>query len=348
MNKTPLSAKKISKTLLYVLIVLGAGCLYILFLFFAPNLSPKTNEKAYLRIPDNSTFEQVMDSLEANATVFSTMTFKQAAAVFRYTGRVKPGRYEIAPGMNNFTLVRKLRSGNQTPVRLTFNNIRTKEQLAKRLSTQIMADSTSLLKLLKDTAFLAPYGFTPNTVVSNFIPDTYEVFWNLDAKEIFERMNKEYNKFWTDERKAKAAEIPLTPVEVATLASIVEEETNSAAERPKVAGLYINRLKKDMPLQADPTLKFALGDFGIRRLTIKHILFVSPYNTYRNHGLPPGPIRVASKGGIDAVLNFAHHDYIYMCAKETFNGEHNFAATYAEHQKNARKYQNALNERNIH
>lgn len=160
-------------------------------------------------------------------------------------------------------------------------------------------------------------------------------------------MKKEHDAFWTAERKAKADSIPLTPVEVSTLASIVEEETNGKAERPMVAGLYINRLKKDMPLQADPTLKFAVGDFSIKRLTIEHILKISPYNTYRNKGLPPGPIRVASPNGIDAVLNYKKHNYIFMCAKETLNGEHNFAVSYAEHQANARKYQKALDARKI-
>jgi UPF0755 protein len=340
--------RMIKKPVFYVLIVLVLVFGYVLFLFFFPNFSSKNNEKAYLRIPVNSTFNQVLDSLEANANIFSTTTFKQAAAIFRYSEKIKSGRYEIKQGMNNFTLIRKLRSGNQTPVRLTFNNIRTKEQLAKRLSMQIMADSASIMALMNDTAYLSQFKLNPNTVIAAFIPDTYEVFWDLDANELFQRIWKEYNKFWTDERKAKASEIPLTPVEVATLASIVEEETNGQNERSMVAGLYINRLKKDMPLQADPTLKFALGDFSIKRLTIQHILKISPYNTYRNHGLPPGPIRVASKGGINAVLNYTHHDYIYMCAKETFNGEHNFSATYAEHMINARKYQQALDERNIH
>jgi len=245
-------------------------------------------------------------------------------------------------------LVRILRSGRQTPVRLTFNNIRTKEQLAARLGTQLMADSTEILALMNDTAFLAQYELTPNTAITLFIPNTYEVFWNLNAKELFERMNKEYTKFWTDERKAQAAAIPMTPVEVSTLASIVEEETNNKTDRPKVAGLYINRLKTDMPLQADPTLKFAVGDFGLKRLTLKQILYISPYNTYRNHGLPPGPIRVASESGINAVLNYAHHNYIYMCASETLNGEHKFAANWAEHQANAKRYQEKLNKLNIH
>ena len=321
--------------------------LYIGYILFMPNISPKTDKKAYLFIPENSNFEDVTKLLENTADVSNLSAFRQVSALLRYN-KVRSGRYEIKSGMNNFQLVRILRSGRQTPVKLTFNNIRTKEQLAARLSTQLMADSVSILKLMNDTAYLAQYGVNPNTVVALFIPNTYEIFWNVTAKDLFERMNKEYKTFWTEERKAKAAAIPMTPVAVATLASIVEEETNNKQDRPMVAGLYINRLKQDMPLQADPTLKFAVGDFGLKRLTLKQILFISPYNTYRNHGLPPGPIRVSSENGIDAVLNYAHHNYIYMCASEELNGLHKFASTWDEHQANAKRYQEKLNQLNIH
>lgn len=347
-KKPKKKAKSTSKAIKWIGIIAAAAILYITYILFAPNISPKTNEKSFLCIPDSSTFSDVTKLLEKDADIFNLSSFKQVSMLLRYGSKIRPGRYEIKPHMNNFQLVRILRSGRQTPVRLTFNNIRTKEQLAARLSTQLMADSVSILKLMNDTAFLAQYGLSPTTAIALFIPNTYEVFWDLNAKELFERMNKEYATFWTDERKAKAAAIPMTPVEVSTLASIVEEETNNKTDRPKVAGLYINRLKTDMPLQADPTLKFAVGDFGLKRLTLKQILFISPYNTYRNHGLPPGPIRVASEKGIDAVLNYAHHNYIYMCASETLNGEHKFAANWAEHQANAKKYQAKLNALNIH
>ena len=332
----------------WISIVALATVVYLIYILFAPNISPKTDEKAYLCIPDSSTFQDVTSLLEKNAKVTNLPAFNQVAGILHYGSKIRSGRYELKKGMNNFQLVRILRSGRQTPVRLTFNNIRTKEQLAARLGTQLMADSVSILKLMNDTAFLAQYGLKPSTAIALFIPNTYEVFWNINAKELFERMNKEYSAFWTNERKTKAAAIPMTQVEVSTLASIVEEETNNKTDRPKVAGLYINRLKQDMPLQADPTLKFAVGDFSIKRLTLQHILFISPYNTYRNHGLPPGPIRVASESGIDAVLNYAHHNYIYMCASETLNGEHKFAANWSEHQANAKKYQQKLNDLNIH
>lgn len=320
---------------------------YAVYVLFAPNIFVNNDEKSFLCIGDSSNMEDVISELKKEASVWNVAAFKQTALVLNYK-KIRPGRYELTSGMNNFKLVRILRSGRQTPVKLTFNNIRTKEQLAGRLSKLVMADSVSILNLMNDTAYLASYGLKPTTAIANFIPNTYEVFWDLDARELFERMHKEYNIFWTDERKAKAAAIPLSPVEVATLASIVEEETNGKAERPMVAGLYINRLKTDMPLQADPTLKFAVGDFSIKRLTLEHILKISPYNTYRNKGLPPGPIRVATQNGIDAVLNYVKHDFIFMCAKETLNGEHNFAVNYAEHQLNAKKYQKALDELKIH
>ena len=321
--------------------------IYFAGIFFVPNIFPKSTEEAFICIPDSSTFKDVTVLLSKDARVLSISSFKQVAGFLHYGAKIRSGRYALKAGMNNFQLIRILRSGRQTPVRLTFNNIRTKEQLAARLGSQLMADSTSILKLLNDTAFLANYHLNPNTSVSLFIPNTYEVFWNLDAKELFKRMNKEYRSFWTDDRKAKAAAIPLSLAQVSTMASIVEEETNNKEDRPMVAGLYINRLKAGMPLQADPTIKFALNDFTIKRVLFGHLRTVSPYNTYLNTGLPPGPIRVATPDGIDAVLNYAHNNYIYMCASETRNGKHKFAATWAEHQVNAKKYRTELNKRQI-
>ncbi len=320
---------------------------YFLYILFAPNIFPRSEEKAFLCIPDSSSFESVVHLLDKEAKVWNSSAFKQVAGLLRYGNKIRPGKYELRKGMNNFQLVRILRSGRQTPVQLSFNNIRTKEQLAKRLSEQIMADSASIIKLLNDSTFLSTYQLNPYTSVSLFIPNTYEVFWNMNAKALFERMHKEYTKFWSAERKAKADSIPLTPVEVTTLASIVEEETNNSAGRPMVAGLYINRFKTGMPLQADPTVKFALGDFSIKRILFGHLRTVSPYNTYKNIGLPPGPIRVATPKAIDAVLNFTHHNFIYMCASETLNGVHKFAVSWEEHSANAERYQQELNARKI-
>jgi len=348
---TKKTKKKRSKTWIKLISMIGmvllAVFLYFVYIFFAPNIFPKTDEKAFLCIPDSSNFEDVISIMEKEAKVSNTTSFKQVASLLKYGKKIRSGRYELKTGMNNFQLVRILRSGRQTPVQLSFNNIRTKEQLAARLSSQLMADSVSILNLLNDTALLASYNLNPNTSITYFIPNTYEVFWNTNANKLFERMMKEYDTFWTEERKAKAAAIPLTQTEVSTLASIVEEETNNKKDRPMVAGLYINRLKTGMPLQADPTVKFALGDFSIKRVLNTHLRSNSPYNTYKNIGLPPGPIRVSTPAGIDAVLNFSHHNYIYMCASETLNGEHKFAVTYAEHTINANEYQKELNERKI-
>ena len=322
--------------------------IYFITIFFAPNIFPTSNKKAFLCIPDSSTFIDVTRLLDKDAHVLSITTFKQVAGLLQYGEKIRAGRYALKSGMNNFQLIRILRSGRQTPVRLTFNNIRTKEQLAARLSSQLMADSTDILKLMNDSEFLTKYHVNPSTSISLFIPNTYEIFWNINAKDLFKRMDREYSNFWTEERKTKAASIPLSPTEVSTLASIVEEETNNKHDRPMVAGLYINRLKAGMPLQADPTVKFALGDFSIKRILFGHLRTNSPYNTYKNRGLPPGPIRVATPEGIDAVLNYNHHKFIYMCASETLNGEHKFAKTWAEHQVNAKKYRKELDERMIH
>ena len=343
MNK---KTKIFPKLLKWVLVALTAIFVYFAYILFAPNFTYNSTEKQYLCIPDITSENKLYQQIESEFKVYNMSALKQVAALLQYQ-KIRSGRYLVTKGMSNFQFVRMLRSGRQTPVQLKFNNIRTKEQLSGRLSAQLMADSTMILNLLNDSAFLSNSGLNPNNSISIFIPNTYEVFWNMDAQEIFKRMKKEYDIFWTDERKSKADSIPLTPLEVSTLASIVEEETNGKSERPMVAGLYINRLKTNMPLQADPTLKFAAGNFALRRITGEQIKVNSPYNTYKNTGLPPGPIRISTPEGIDAVLNYKQHKYIYMCAKETLNGEHNFAENYKEHQLNARKYQKALNDRKI-
>lgn len=319
----------------------------IVFLAFAALFAPinNNNNEQYLYIRSNDSFEMVAEQIGDKTSLTGKISFIALSKALSYDKKVRAGRYAL--NENLFNTFRRMRNGSQSAVQLTFNNIRTKEQLAGRLSKSLMADSASIIGLLNDSAFLAPYGLTTNNAVAVFIPDTYEMYWNVEAQAIFERMHKHYEKFWTEERIAKAASIPLTREEVITLASIVEEETKSAKERKAVAGLYINRLRKNMPLQADPTVKFAVGDFGLRRILFGHLRTPSPYNTYLNTGLPPGPIRLPMTHNVDAVLDFDQHNYIFMCAKETLNGEHNFAVTYAEHQKNARRYQEALNARNI-
>jgi UPF0755 protein len=317
------------------------------FVLLSPSISPKHGEKAYIYIRPGDSFAGVMDELQTKASLAHRTFFVKLAKPLNYDKSMRTGRYEIRQGMSYKTLFDRIKRNEQTPVRLTFNNIRTKEQLAGRLSAQLMTDSASIVNLLNNDKFISSKGLTQESAAVYFIPNTYEVYWTLTPEALFNRMEKEYHRFWNEERRAKAAAIPLSETEVSTLASIVEEETNKRAESSVVAGLYINRLKKGMLLQADPTVKFAMNDFSVKRVLRVHLQSDSPYNTYKYAGLPPGPIRLPSSGSIDAVLNYSRHNYLYMCAKETLNGEHNFASTLAEHNRNARKYQQALNQRRI-
>lgn len=332
---------KIIVSALFVLLIL---VLILAYTLFAPNYQTRQGDNFYLKIRDNATIEQVMDSLQKGGKM-NLSSFKTLSGIVKWKPR--SGQFKIKNGISNIMLIKLLRSGEQSPVRLTFNNLRTREQLAARMSRSLMCDSLELLLLMRDTNYLAGFGFTPETAICNFLPNTYELYWNTDAKKLFERMNKEYRKFWNKERTEQAEKMGLNPDQICTLASIVEEESNSRKERPIIAGLYLNRLRTGMPLQADPTVKFALGDFELKRIRSKHTSFDSPYNTYMYEGLPPGPIRMASSEGIDAVLNFEPNNYLFMCAKETLNGEHNFASNMQEHLRNARKYQRALNALNI-
>jgi UPF0755 protein len=250
--------------------------------------------------------------------------------------------------MSNLQLVRKLRSGQQTPVRVTFNTIRTQEDLAEKISANLEVSKEQFLELLQDSVYIRKFGFEEETIMSVFIPNTYEFWWDTSAEELFERMHKEYQIFWTDARKQKAQDLGLSQQEVSTLASIVQAESQKSDERPKIAGVYLNRLRIGMPLQADPTLVFAAGDFSIKRLTAKQMAIDSPYNTYKYAGLPPGPINLPDINSLDAVLNYEKHSYLYFCAKEDFSGYHSFAVGYDEHLSNARRYQRALNAANIY
>ena len=260
---------------------------------------------------------------------------------------VRTGRYRVEDGMPALDLYRRLRNGQQEPLRLTLPSVRTLDRLASRLGSQLMLDSATVATAFYDSTFCQEYGYRLETLPALFIPNTYEVYWNISLPALMKRMQQENARFWTKERQAKADALGLTHEQVATLASIVEEETANDGEKPMIAGMYYNRLKMDMPLQADPTVKFATKDFAAKRIYEKMLRVDSPYNTYRNTGLPPGPIRIPTVAGIDAVLNYTKHDYLYMCAKEDFSGTHNFARTYAEHLVNAAKYSDALNKRGI-
>lgn len=338
--------KKISLYILCSVLIMGlAAGAYIYHKLFSPFFNIK--ETVYVCVDDKKDYRELLLQLESVAKIKDVGLFDQLATVAGYPEKIKTGRYAIRPNMTCKELLSVLLNGMQTPCKLTFNNIRLKEDLAERIGQQLIFEPGDLLQKLNDPAVCATYGFSPETILCMLIPNTYEMYWNISVDGFLQRMKKEYDRFWTKERLEKAEDIPLTPVQVATLASIVEEETSAKSEYPVVAGLYINRLKKGMLLQADPTVKYAVGDFSLKRVLNIHLETESPYNTYKNEGLPPGPIRIASINGIDAVLNYTHHNYIYMCAREDFSGKHNFASTLTEHNINAANYRAALNRNNI-
>lgn len=277
----------------------------------------------------------------------SVARVERMLSVYEFDAANREGAYRLEPGMSAWKVALKLSRGSQSPVRVTFNNVRTLDQLAARLDEQLCFSKDDLSALLQSDSVCAELGFTQATLPALFLPDTYEFYWTVSPEDFLKKMAREYGRYWNGKREKQAEAWGLTPVEVATLASIVEEETNKPDEMGTVAGLYMNRLRKGMPLQADPTVKFACGDFALRRILKKHLAIDSPYNTYRVTGLPPGPIRIASKQAIDAVLNHRPNDYLYMCAREDFSGYHNFATTLAEHQRNAVRYQRELNRRGI-
>ena len=303
------------------------------------------SETTRIYIDEDDTADSVKTKIKETAHPGTTMGFSILSTLSNYT--VHTGCYAVEPGENMLHLFRALQQGRQTPVRLTIPNVRTMDRLAGTLGKKLMLDSAATAQLFADSAFCRHYGYDTTTLACLFIPNTYEVYWNISMDDFMQRMQKENKAFWTAERLQKAQEAGMTPEEVITLASIVDEETANNSEKPMVAGMYINRLNMDMPLQADPTIKFALRDFSLRRIYHNMLDTNSPYNTYRNTGLPPGPIRIPSIAGIDAVLNHVKHNYLYMCAKEDFSGTHNFARTYAEHLSNAAKYSAALNRRGI-
>ncbi len=324
-----------------LLIVVGVVCYCSLSGF------SREDSVQYVYIDNDDVQDSVFAKLQSIASTPSMFVFRTLAHLSGYANHVRTGRYAVRPGENAVKVFRHIKNGLQSPVSLTIPESRTLDRLAGTLSRKLMLDSTSVAKAFADEEFCSHYGYDTATIVAMFIPNTYDIYWNVTLDRFMERMQKENKRFWSDTRLEKAKAMGLTPVEVATMASIVDEETANNGEKPMIAGMYYNRLKSGMPLQADPTVKFAWKDFGLRRIYRKHLGINSPYNTYRNTGLPPGPIKIASVKGIDAVLNHTPHDYLYMCAKEDFSGTHNFARTYSEHLANAAKYSKALNERGI-
>lgn len=307
----------------------------------------QTAETAYLYIDQDDDLDSVADKVAAIAQPKTMLAFQPMARALGYDEHVRTGRYAVHPRESLLTLLRRLRNGEQTPVRLSVPVVRQWGELCRRLSQQLMLDSATIAQALADSATCALHGYTIHTIPAMFVPDTYEVYWDITLPRLLTRMEREHDLFWTHERLQQADSLGLTPCEVSTLASIVDSETANDAEKPTIAGLYLNRLRKGMLLQSDPTVIFAIGDFTIRRVLNEHLRTPSPYNTYLYKGLPPGPIRIPSIAGIEAVLHAQSHDYLYMCAKEDFSGTHNFAATYQQHLQNARRYTEALNKRGI-
>ena len=332
---------KIIKVIIGLFLV---AVLAVFFLFFTNNTQLE-KEEFFVEIPTGSNYDDVKKIL--SPYVKSMSSFEIMAKLRSYPNNVKPGRFLLKKGMNTFQIVGAMR--RNVPVDLAFNNQERLENLCERLSSQIEPDTTKLLAAFRDTTFLQKNGFSNETVFSMFLPNTYQVYWNISAEKFRDKMLEEYNKFWNKERITKATALNLTPVQVTTLASIVQKESAKKSERPIVAGVYLNRLAKEMPLQADPTVIYALklrdNDFDqvIKRVLYNDLFIASPYNTYQNTGLPPGPIAMPDVDAIDAVLNAEKHDYIYFCASVEKFGYHVFAATYEDHQVNAKKYSEWMN-----
>jgi UPF0755 protein len=311
-----------------------------------PNVEKDNTAKIF--IPTGSGFDTVLDSLDANNILRNKATFLIVSRLKHYDRYVKPGCYVLKPGMGNNSIINILMQGRQTPVKVTFNNIRTIADLASKVGGQIEADSTEILTFLLDQRNYSNDGYNSATIISVFIPDTYEFYWTTSAEGFYKRMLHEFNVFWTPERLEKAKELNLTPVDVSILASIIDDEVAKNDEKPRIAGVYLNRLRIGMPLQACPTIKFALNDFTIRRVLDEYLTVDSPYNTYKHMGLPPGPVRCPTKSGLDAVLNAEKHEYLFFAAKSDFSGYHHFSRTLAEHTRYANEYHRELNKRDIY
>lgn len=316
-------------------------------LILAPNVKPVSG-RAIVYIPDGASFDQALDSVKAALLIKNSGIFRWLAVRKNYPHSVKSGRYVFEKPVSYNTLINILRGGRQTPLEITFSKLRTLNELAGRIGGQIEADSAEIIDFFSDQDNFADDGFTKENVIAVFIPNTYEFFWNTTARKLYSRMLREYRKFWNDDRIKKSQTIGLTPVEVSVLASIVDEEASRGDEKPRIAGVYLNRLKRGIPLQADPTVKFAVNDFTLNRILYKHLETESPYNTYKHSGLPPGPISCATVEGIDAVLNAEKHDFLYFAAKPDFSGYHNFSRTLAEHNRYASQYRRELNRRKIY
>ncbi|MEO5783054.1 MAG: endolytic transglycosylase MltG [Ginsengibacter sp.] len=325
-------------TYIFILLIVVIG--YVGWILFGPTI--KEPAAKYFYISTGSGYQSVKDSLVSKNIISGTFWFDKVAKYLNYDKAIKPGRYKIKDEMSLLNLVRMLRSGNQSPVNLVITRLRTKEDLAKKLGNNFESDSISVIQFLNNNDSLSKYNLDSNTVMTAVIPNTYILKWNNTISYVFRKLFTEQQKFWNEKRRSQAAALNLSGKEVYTLASIVEEETNEAEDKGKIASVYLNRMKKGMRLAADPTVKFAIKDFGLKRIYEKHTRIPSPYNTYLVAGLPPGPICTPSIKTIDAVLNAPSTDYLFFVAKADFSGYSNFASSYEEHMKFAKEYQQAL------
>ena len=331
---------------LVVMVVLAAVAGFVLGRYYIDNKKPNFTEEYVLYVRPETTLGQIADSLQARAGMLRPKSLERCFDEMDVAAKVKPGRYVIDSTATSIYVARMLVFGWQTPQNLVLSGtMRNKGRIAKKISTQMMVDSASVAQALDSADFLAGYGFTPENVFALILPDTYQMYWTASVEDIFDRLKKEYDAFWTEDRLAKAKAQGLSKMEVSVMASIVSGETLKDFEYPVIAGVYLNRYKKKMKLQADPTIAFCF-DYTLDRILKKHLTVDSPYNTYKHVGLPPAPINVPPKACLDAVLNPAKHNYIYFCASEEFDGTHRFAVTYSDHLKNARKFQRALTARN--
>lgn len=342
-KKTTLRPKRIIKIFLFLFLIIAIGLWY----FLLGKNTGDMHKGNFLYIPTGSNYEQVLELLKTNGFIENKTSFDWLAKRTDYHNRVKAGKYKIEPGMSNLTIIRMLRSGKQTPVKLTINKIRTKQEFTSKISAQLEVNADSMKQLLSNNDYLSKFQLDSNTSLAAIMPDTYEFWWNTKAEKVFEKIAVNYKNFWNEDRLESAKKLELSPTQVITLASIVEEETNDITEKDLIASVYLNRLRKGMKLQADPTAKYAFGDFTIKRITSTQTQIPSPYNTYYVIGLPPGPICTPSKSSIDAVLKGTVTSYLYFCAKADFSGSHSFANDYASHMINAKKFQAAMNLRNI-
>ena len=339
------TGRKILLAVLAVAALLAGAAGFVLGRYYIDNKMPNFSEKYVLYVRPDMTVAQVMDSLQAGAGTIRLKSVERAFDQMETASKMKPGRYVVDSSCTSIYVARMLVFGWQTPQNMTLSGtLRKKDRIAQRISSQMMVDSASVADALSDEAFLAGYGFTPENVFALILPDTYEMYWTASVEDIFDRLKKEYDSFWTEDRLAKAKAQGLSQMEVSVMASIVSGETLTASEYPTIAGVYLNRYKKGMKLQADPTIAFCY-DYTLDRILKKHLSVDSPYNTYKYAGLPPAPINVPPKACLEAVLNPQKHNYIYFCASPAFDGTHKFAVTYTEHLKNARAFQRELTAR---